>query len=306
MMGNQSSYEVCKLLIVIPHFFKETRGGTGYGSGQEGARLKRSIALARCLHSLRLQRRSHSLALLNIKDKIIQCYTKEIRTGTKIIDIEVDIHVFCNRDNMISEVLDDYKNWVTVHNVDLENPKLLPIAARNWLINTEEEYKLYAYMEDDIVINDPFFFDKQLWFLEKTDHKAVLMPHRFEQNIEGEVAQFLVDGPLNSSFIEQFYMPMENFAHGKWDPNEKELWFDRHANPHSGCFTISHTQKNFLKQKPLRDNGFVTPLETAATLTVMEHFPVLKPSIRNHDFLLVEHAHPTFSGLLDQWQKYYE
>ena len=70
------------------------------------------------------------MALLNIKDKIIQCYTKEISTGTKMIDIEVDIHVFCSRDNMISEVLDDYKNWVTVHNVDLENPKLLPIAAR--------------------------------------------------------------------------------------------------------------------------------------------------------------------------------
>ena len=305
-MSNHYLNEVCKILIVIPHFFKETAGGTGYGSGQEGARLKRAISLARCLQALRLQRRTLSSALLNIKDKNVQLFKRQANSSSRAYEIKIDVHVFCNRDDMISEVLECYSSWVTVHKLDMENPKMLPIAARNWLINTDKDYNLYSYMEDDIVINDALFFDKQLWFLDKTNHKAILMPHRFEQNINGEIAQFLVDGPLIASFIEQFYMPMENYAHGIWNVKDKEVWFDRSANPHSGCFTISSVQKKILEERPLRDNGFVSPLETAATLTVMEHFPVLKPSMSNHEFLLVEHAHPTFSVLLDQWEKNYE
>ena len=38
--------------IGIPHFFRETAGGSGYGSGRPGQRLARCLALSRCLGSL--------------------------------------------------------------------------------------------------------------------------------------------------------------------------------------------------------------------------------------------------------------
>ena len=38
--------------IGIPHFFRETEGGSGYGSGRPGQRLARCIALSRCISSL--------------------------------------------------------------------------------------------------------------------------------------------------------------------------------------------------------------------------------------------------------------
>ena len=304
-MLQESSRNVCKILIAIPHYFKETQGGTGYGSGQEGARLQRTIALARCLQGLKLQRRTLSTALLNIKNKHIEYHERNKLTNQRIQEVEIEIHLFCNNSEMISELTNLFNSWITVHNLNLDNPKMLPVAARDWLIKNGSNCTLYAYMEDDIVITDNLFFDKQLWFLERTNHQAVLMPHRFEQNFNGDVGEFLVDGPLNQSFIDQFYTPEEKFAHGMWNPNEGTIWFDRFANPHSGCFVISDQQRKIIMQESLNNDGFVSPLETAATLTVMKHFPILKPSLINYNFLLVEHAHPTFSCLLNQWESSY-
>jgi hypothetical protein len=38
----------------------------------------------------------------------------------------------------------------------------------------------------------------------------------------------------------------------------------------------------------------VGPLETAATLTVLHRYPVMKPSLECWKFLRVEHGHPSF------------
>ena len=39
---------------------------------------------------------------------------------------------------------------------------------------------------------------------------------------------------------------------------------------------------------------FVGPLETAATGTVLDQFPVLKPLWSDRDFFCLEHGHPSF------------
>ena len=41
-------------------------------------------------------------------------------------------------------------------------------------------------------------------------------------------------------------------------------------------------------------NEFVGPLETAATGTVWNHFPVWKTVWSDRDFLCLEHGHPSF------------
>ena len=54
-----------------------------------------------------------------------------------------------------------------------------------------------------------------------------------------------------------------------------------------------------LSQQTLPRDGFVGPLETAATLTVLHSYPVMKPSLENWQFLQVEHGHPSFRRLLN-------
>ena len=135
------------------------------------------------------------------------------------------------------------------------------------LINTGDGADLLAYLEDDVVIDDPGFFDKQLWFLEKTNHRFCLMPHRYEPVHQGPIHQLLVDGPLSPQFIGRFMQPQRNAAHGLYSGNEK-VHFDLTDNPHSGCFVVSARQAEELSQKDLPREGFVGPLETAATLLI--------------------------------------
>ena len=127
------------------------------------------------------------------------------------------------------------------------------------------EADLLMYMEDDLVIHDPAFFDKQRWFLEKTDHRFCLMPHRYEPVHQASIHQLLVDGPLSPQFIGQFMQPQANAAHGVYGGRDS-VNFDLASNPHSGCFVVSAQQAEELSQQPLPREGFVGPLETAATL----------------------------------------
>jgi len=74
----------------------------------------------------------------------------------------------------------------------------------------------------------------------------------------------------------------------------RHVSFDVASNPHSGTFCVSREQAQQLQTAALPREGFVGPLETAATLTVLHRFPVMKPSLESWSFLRVEHGHPSF------------
>ena len=91
--------------------------------------------------------------------------------------------------------------------------------------------------------------------------------------------------------------PQANAAHGVYGGKDT-VNFDLTSNPHSGCFVVSAQQAKELSQQPLPREGFVGPLETAATLTVLHRYPVMKPSLEHWQFLQVEHGHPSFRSYL--------
>ena len=59
-------------------------------------------------------------------------------------------------------------------------------------------------------------------------------------------------------------------------------------------FHAQSLQRRKILSAGVVDEGFVGPLETVATFTVLQHSPVIKPSWAQRDFLLLEHAHPSF------------
>jgi len=103
----------------------------------------------------------------------------------------------------------------------------------------------------------------------------------------------IVDGPLAERFIGQFTKPQRNVANGQFRGIEA-VSFDIADNPHSSTFCVSRQQAYQLSTTPLPRDGFVGPLETAATLTVLHRYPVMKPSRECWKFLCVEHGHPSF------------
>ena len=284
--------------IGIPHFFRETEGGSGYGSGRPGQRLTRCLALSRCLGSLLGLRRSPSDALLHIGGQRIDHWSNPRDVLQRFDCIEIDLHVFTDGEHRLEDALALHAGRIQVHDVQLENPRHLPLATRNWLIQQEPTADLTLYLEDDLVITDPLFLDKQHWFLNRTDEQLVLMPHRFEPIASGPQARLLVDGPLRPEFIGRFCTPQANAVRGRFDPQGAEISFNITDNPHAGCFVLGPKQVAHLRQQALPNDGFVSPLETAATLTVLQHFPVLKPAAPHQGFLTVEHGHPSFLSYL--------
>ena len=289
--------------VAIPHFIRETQGGTGYGSGRVGSHLPRSLALGRCLSSLLALRRSPADTELRHSTRSIGRIPALPDSDQRVERIEVDIHVWTNGVDCLQEVLELYADRIRVHSVSLENPKLLPIHARDWLIQQDPIADLNLYLEDDIVISDPLFLDKQMWFLERTNHKAVLMPHRFEPHPTDPEARFLLDGPLPDRLIKPFCNPQRGVASGRFRTDLDPVSFDQSANPHSGCFVVDAEQIRYLRQQTLPQDGFVSPLETAATLTVLQHFLTLKPSEGHQRFLMVEHGHPSFLSCLESFPR---
>jgi len=288
-----------RVRAAIPHFFRESAEGSSYGSGRSGQRLARCIALARCLSSLMALRRSSGDAVLNIGARSIAQWPAHHDGLQRAGAIDIELHLFTDGHHLLHEVVEMFHGRLQHHPVELENPRLLPIHARNWLLQQQPNADLSVYLEDDLVISDPLFLDKQLWFLQRTEHKGVLMPHRVEPVPAGPECQLLVDGPLEPVFIQRFCQPTEDAAQGRFDPTGPLIHFDVTSNPHSGSFVLGAPQVEHLRPLKLPSDGFVSPLETAATLTVLAHFPVFKPSKGQQRFLQIEHGHPSFLGLLN-------
>jgi hypothetical protein len=215
--------------------------------------------------------------------------------------IVIDLHVFVTGEHYLAETLLELaQQWpIQMHALDLKDPTELALAARDFLIEAAPPANLSLYLEDDLVIHDPLYCDKQIWFLTTTNHQAVWMPHRYELTGRAEPSRLFVDGPLRRETIQCLDGPQaEAFQARTWDGND--LRFEPAANPHSGTFAISGVQQQCLRSKPLPRDGFIGPLETAATYTVLQHFPVFKTTWEQRDALCIEHGHPVFRYLLEQ------
>lgn len=277
-----------KVDVYIPHYFREEGEESGYGSARPGARLQRSIALSRCLSGLINLERRRQDCTINISRKSIDLFPAKSED-----EIQIRITVCTDGHNRIDEVLQHYRETVRVIDIQLENPRLLALRTRDQLINRPSDADFFIYMEDDLVINDPLYIDKIVWFYQRTNHGICLMPHRYELINSRELGRTLIDGDLRDSFIRQYYQPAVNAAQGQFRGTEP-VQFDIPSNPHSGSFILSRSQATALGSQSLPEEGFIGPLETAATLTVMQYYPVMKTSYPCRGFFAVEHGHPSF------------
>ena len=284
--------------VCIPHYSPKQSDAPanphGYGSLRSGDQFQRALALNRCLHGLLALQRLAEIAVLNIH------HTRIDHTQSYLPPLKLKISVCTDGEHKLDQVLNLFESRVEVVRLQPETPRELPLACRDYLIANRTQADLLMYLEDDLVIHDPAFFDKQRWFLDKTDHSFCLMPHRYELVNQPEIHQLLVDGPINPQYLGQFMEPRINAAKGLYGGQEMVI-FDLASNPHSGCFVVSDQQAKELSKQPLPRKGFIGPLETAATLTVLHRYPVMKPSLENWKFLQLEHGHPSFRSYINKF-----
>ena len=293
---------VLRLRVVIPHFFREgaSESSGGYGSGRQGNRLPRSLALARCLGSVLALNRAPNDWILNISEHHLEL-TPTSRLG-ELSGVHVDVHVFVCGEHWLQEVLELYSPRVHLHHVDLSEPRHLPLEAVRQLMDMEDPADLSLYLEDDLVIQDPLYADKMAWFHQRTQQRFVLMPHRREPTVANAPQHLYVDGPIKSAGQAGAVWASDEdvVATGRFRAGP-EIGFVRASNPHSGSFCVSAHQLEHLRMADWPPATFVGPLETAATGTVLQQFPILKPSWACRDFLALEHGNPSFLRLMGEW-----
>lgn len=281
--------------VAIPHFCAPTAsGGRGHASLRSGESLQRAVALGRCLGGVLALARSQQEDMLAIDRPRILSLPPVDWPPTRLAGLQVDLHVFVQGDQCLQPVLEPLLPRLTLHRLNLEDPLELPAAARAFLLGEGGPgADLVLYLEDDLVIADPLYADKLLWFAERTGHRAVLMPHRFELTGSAEVARLFIDGPINRTTVARHQNPVADVARGRfW--NGQEVRFDVASNPHAGTFALTAPQRERVCQEAPDPVRFVGPLETVATGTLLGCLPVWKPAWACREFLLLEHAHPSF------------
>lgn len=289
------SLRPCRVRVVVPHFYREGNQKIGYGSSRSGTRLARQLALGRCLGSLLALGRQSQDLILNPAEEMLEI-TPPIRdTSTRLAGVEVELHVFVSGSHYLQELINQLSDRLTVHHLDLDDPMELPLAASRWLCRHPEPADLHLYFEDDLVIQDQRYVDKLVWFTARTQHRYVLMPHRLEPCVTQAPMRLYVDGPVKPVGQEKPVWSDQDQEQARgtyWDG--RSVGFAEASNPHSGSFCLSEPQRQRLLSSDAEPTDFVGPLETAATGTVLGHFPVWKAVWAERDFLWVEHGHPSF------------
>jgi hypothetical protein len=175
-------------------------------------------------------------------------------------------------------------------------PRLLGFECHAVLKEAFGQYDYYCFLEDDILVQDPWFFVKLAEFNRVTSVRELLQPNRYELSRRELFHKAYVDGDLPPRVT----APFQNIAER---PTIKGQFFQmsvelrRPLNPHSGCFFLNREQMGHWMAQPYfldRDVSFVGPLESAATLGIMKTFRIYKPAPGCANFLEVRHADPRF------------
>jgi hypothetical protein len=282
-----------KIKICIPHYFatkfdEDFYSSHGWTHGSLDGKIdKRTEAFDKCLWSLFHIGTQNNDGLLDIRTNI----TNKILNQIKYHDISIS--VITDGKNICKEILNKYKNYITIKEVDISNSMDLVFETREELFNGEN-YDLYFYCEDDIGINDKKYFDKVDWFAEQTNHKGVLMPYRFENLYSLEIEKIYIDGPIDQNMLTGFMKPKNNSLSLKY--KNTNIVFDNPMNPHSGTFCLTKQQRDYIIEKGItRRSDFVSSLESVCTLTAMEFFDIYKTTFKYRKFLEVEHLCPRYN-----------
>lgn len=290
-----------KIKVCIPHYFgdtqpKNTRLKSFYGSFS-GNVTKKSKALDKCLSSLIHSVVENNDVLVNnrIDNSQINFAPKfrdsfnYIRVQEKQQNHDISISVITDGKNVCKSVLDKYRNFIDVVEVNIDDSMNLVFEAREHLLK-QQDYDLYFYCEDDIGVYDKEYFDKIDWFAKQTNNNGVLMPNRYESICSLEFEKLYVDGPIYEQFVDKYTKIADNAIQLNYQ--NEFISFDQPSNTHSGTFCLTKKQRDHIIEFGIeRDSGFISSLESAGTLTVMQFFQVYKPNFKQRKFLEVEHLY---------------
>ncbi|HJZ89239.1 MAG TPA: hypothetical protein VKE40_00100 [Gemmataceae bacterium] len=280
-----------RLLFAIPHYFNpDPAGGGRHGSVRKNPR-PRVEALTACLIAIRqLFGRPHC---------IIDIFRRTTVPANHHTAVQADVVVCTTGPTHLIGQLPLGPGYFA-HLLSSADPRLLGFECHAALRDRLGQYDYYCYLEDDLILHDPWFFVKLQWFTGQFGEDAVLMPNRYEAGRNKLVHRVYVDGPIRPDVTTPF-QDVSDTPELMGDVLGMPVAFRRVHNPHSGAFFLTARQMATWAARPYfldRDTRFIGPLESAASLGVMRTFRVYKPVPEVGAFLEIEHFGNGFLDLI--------
>lgn len=266
-----------KVLATIPHYYK-VGGDTRYGSGRQDPRL-RSHQLLRTLLHLH-QHFGSGACQLDIGKK--EAHRLDLNRS---LEIAICVH----EDDHLLKNLSQHTSLFRVISVK-GNPKHLGFACHK-VLGDSPGFDRYIYLEDDLLIHDPAYFEKLKHVEASLGPWALLQPNRFERGHHPLSKKCYVDGPLREGALD-LYRDSSRPDTAALDWGYSKIHLEKAKNPHSGTFSLSQTQWDLWKSSPHfmgMDVSFVGPLESAASLSVMKTFEIFKTIPEDAHHFEIEH-----------------
>ncbi|CAO3424125.1 hypothetical protein [Azospirillum doebereinerae] len=274
-----------RILITIPHYFgppkptvKERYGST-HGDRETRIAALRNAIIACHQHfgpqGMLYSGKSKSFVRPSNVDRITSVDVVVMTTGGHHLLASLDLPESCIK-----------------HQVFDGDPMMLGFACHRELAAHLGSYDYYAYIEDDLIITDPNFFDKLNFFNKGHEQLCVLLPNRYETTVQSRYRKLYIDRTVLKNLQRQDVDP-EDRRILKGTFLNRPLLLERPTNPHSGCFFLTAQQMRIWMEKPFfldYDVDFVGPLESAATLGIMRTFKIYKAHSSCANFFEIQHA----------------
>jgi hypothetical protein len=282
-----------RVLVTIPHYYPEERAASVGRDAAHGSLAgdpePRIHALTACITALHQQ--------FGPDQRIIEVASRLAFPANQTTWAQLDI-VVCTTglDHLLPQL--PIPPQAFQHHATQCQPELLGFECHAVLRDRFGGYDYYAYLEDDLICRDPWIFAKLAWFQAQMGDALLLQPNRYEVCGLGFVPKAYIDGDLveegTSAWQDVNDVPVLNGSFLNWP-----VAFHRARNPHSGCFFLNARQMAHWAAQPYfldRCTEFVGPLESAATLGILQTFRIYKPAPQNASFLEIEHFGTAFIG----------
>ncbi|MFB2938713.1 calcium-binding protein [Aerosakkonemataceae cyanobacterium BLCC-F154] len=280
-----------KILITIAHFFKP-EDNSRHDSRRKDPQ-PRLAALSQSLAALH-QLFSKSQSIINIKEKLAFPANQPLAND---LDIVICTTQDCHLLDRLTVPTHFYQHYPTE-----AKPMFLGFECQGVLRDSLGKYDYYCFLEDDLIIHDPWFFVKLYWFNKEAGDRCLLQPNRYEISTHGLSYKAYIDGDINPKATEKF----QNLSDRPQLQSKimgVPMVFRRALNPHSGCYFLNANQMKLWASKPDfldRDSSFIGSLESAATLGIMKHFLVYKTIPQQASFLEIQHYGTKFLDTIGQ------
>lgn len=280
-----------RVLFTIPHFFQpagKAPDGRRYGSLRKDPR-PRITALTRCLAALH--------QLYAGPQCIIDLSRRKTRPANQQGTCEIEVVVCTTQGRHLLDELPLGAEYYT-HCPTEAVPLLLGFECQAVLRDRIGGFDYYCFLEDDLILHDPWLFTKLGWFTRHVGDAGLLQPNRFELGQNRLVQKAYIDGDLPKRATRRF-QDVAQQPQVTGSVLDQHVVFRRPSNPHSACYFLNASQMEQWSRQPHfldRDTSFIGPLESAATLGVMRTFRIYKPAPENASFLEIEHFGTAFLG----------